>query len=383
MEKTFLDELLEEVEAKEVTLHLAHVDLVLAEMKNMEKQIQKNFEQAEEEKKIISDWALRKNSKLQDRLDWMAKKLEAFLREQGEDVKTIDLPNGKLLRRKQPDKIEIIDMDKFMLNAEASMLTVLSESVRPDLRKIMAFDEPIIGESQYGKYYLYAVSNGSDKEYSLFAPDAVHEVLKLHGKGTEAIITKLVAQRGKKLVTTFDVQIIGKNGNGKKTSSSLPNSQNKSSDSFLAAMDKSFEEALTIQTKYNGMANVNQIAITLFIQRTSGNGMVFGHVLSKYYGRHTSGIDISNIKDSLEKTYDQIPVIKHRIEILQNLKADKMIKRKVEDSLGKTVMKYVDEQPNPENQWKLYNILTYYVSHIVEQRLRASYQMKVSKMFML
>ena len=42
----------------------------------------------------------------------------------------------------------------------------------------LLFDEPIVGESQYGKYYLYAVSNGSDKEYSLFAADTVHEVLK-------------------------------------------------------------------------------------------------------------------------------------------------------------------------------------------------------------
>jgi len=60
------------------------------------------------------------------------------MNEQGEDVKTIDLPNGKLLRRKQPDKIEIVDMDKFMMNADSSMLTVVPESVRPDLRKVLA-----------------------------------------------------------------------------------------------------------------------------------------------------------------------------------------------------------------------------------------------------
>ncbi len=127
----------------------------------------------------------------------------------------------------------------------------------------LLFDEPIVGESQYGKYYLYAVSNGSDKEYSLFAADTVHEVLKDHGKGTEAIITKLAAQRGKKLVTTYDVQIVG---NGK-VDSAMPN-QKTPPDSYLSAMDKSFEDALQIQEKFNGMANVNQIAITMFIQRT-------------------------------------------------------------------------------------------------------------------
>jgi Bacteriophage Mu Gam like protein len=138
MEKTFLDELLEEVEAKEVTLHLAHIDLILAEMKNMEDLISKNFEQTEKEIQILNEWTLRKNSKLQDRIDFMSKKLEAYMREQ-EGVKTIDLPNGKLLRRKQPDKIQIENFDEFMLNADASMLTVNPESVRPDLRKVMAY----------------------------------------------------------------------------------------------------------------------------------------------------------------------------------------------------------------------------------------------------
>jgi len=69
--------------------------------------------------------------------------------------------------------------------------------------------------------------------------------------------------------------------------------------------------------------------------------------------------------------------------MLQNLKADKTIKRKVEDSLGKNIMKYVDEQPNPVNQWKLLNILTYYISHNLEQRLRSGYQYKLSKVFEL
>lgn len=137
--KNFLDELLEEVEAKEVTLHLAHVDLMLGEISNLEEQISRNFEETEREKAILDDWTLRKNSKLQSRIDWISKKMEAFMKEQGEKVKTIDLPNGKLIRRKQPDKIEITNMDEFMHNADSSMLTVMPESVRPDLRKVMVY----------------------------------------------------------------------------------------------------------------------------------------------------------------------------------------------------------------------------------------------------
>lgn len=104
--KTFLDELLEQAEAKEITLHLAHIDLILAEISNLEEQISKNFEQTEHEKKILDEWTIRKNSKLQDRISWMIKKLESFMKSQGELVKTIDLPNGKLLRRKQPIRLK-------------------------------------------------------------------------------------------------------------------------------------------------------------------------------------------------------------------------------------------------------------------------------------
>ena len=137
--KTFLDELLEQAEAKEITLHLAHVDLVLAEISNLEEQISKNFEQTEQEKKILDEWTIRKNSKLQDRISWMTMKLESFMKSQGDSVKTIDLPNGKLLRRKQPDKIEIADIDKFMLRADSQLLTVIPEMVKPNLKKIMAY----------------------------------------------------------------------------------------------------------------------------------------------------------------------------------------------------------------------------------------------------
>lgn len=139
--------------------------------------------------------------------------------------------------------------------------------------------------------------------------------------------------------------------------------------------------SLFLHNSYDGSEGVRMFWGA--IRFICGNGMVFGHVLSKFYGRHTSGLDISNLKESLEKTYSQIPVIQHRIEILQNLKADKSIKRKVEDNLGKNVMKYVEEQPNPVSQWHLYNMITYFISHYFEQHVRAGYQQKLSRTFHL
>jgi len=111
--------------------------------------------------------------------------------------------------------------------------------------------------------------------------------------------------------------------------------------------------------------------------------MVFGEVLAKYYARHTSGIRLDNLKQQVEQTYDNIPVIKKRIEILQNLEVGKPLLDSVERKLGKKAMKHVTEQPPALNQWILYNYLTWYISHVVDLRMRAAYQLQVSKLFKL
>ena len=71
------------------------------------------------------------------------------------------------------------------------------------------------------------------------------------------------------------------------------------------------------------------------IRGICSNGMVFGKVLSKFYSKHTKGINLSNLKQQLEMTYDQIPMIKDRIVILQNLKVPKELTDEVEEKLGK------------------------------------------------
>jgi hypothetical protein len=127
----------------------------------------------------------------------------------------------------------------------------------------MLFDSPKVGESQYGMYYLYAVRNGDGAtEYSFFATDEVHEKLSGLKKGDCATITKQAVQKGSKVVATFEVVVDKK----------APEKATKSNGSYLQAMISSFEDALVIQERFNGMANVNQIAITLFIQRTKGGG---------------------------------------------------------------------------------------------------------------
>ena len=134
----------------------------------------------------------------------------------------------------------------------------------------MLFDQPKVGESQYGMYYLYAVRNGDGAtEYSFFAPEEVHSKLSLLKKGDKAVITKQAVQKGSKVVATYEVALSSSPTKSVGTTPDKPTSNN---NTYLQAMISSFEDALIIQDKFNGMANVNQIAITLFIQRTKAGG---------------------------------------------------------------------------------------------------------------
>ncbi len=128
----------------------------------------------------------------------------------------------------------------------------------------LLFDEPLVGESKFGEYYMYAVKNG-ESEYSFFAPLSVHNQLKDKPKGTKFQITKTAAQKGKKLVTDFEVKFSG-NGKQEKVNDS------KSDESeYYEAMLKSYEDAIKIQNKFSAV-NLNQCAVTLFIARTKTNG---------------------------------------------------------------------------------------------------------------
>ncbi|MCX6170945.1 MAG: host-nuclease inhibitor Gam family protein [Ignavibacteriales bacterium] len=140
MENNFLDELLLEVEAKEQQMELSHVDLVLKEISSLNSDISKILSQLEEERQIISDWALKRSSKLNERAEWLTKKLEAFMNEQEPGVRTIDLAHGQLLRRKQVEKIVVEDLEQFLQNNNLSDLTTTSpEVVKPDLTKIKQY----------------------------------------------------------------------------------------------------------------------------------------------------------------------------------------------------------------------------------------------------
>jgi hypothetical protein len=128
----------------------------------------------------------------------------------------------------------------------------------------LLFDEPLTGESKFGEYYMYAVRNG-EQEYSFFAPLSVHDQLKDKPKGTKFQLTKTATQKGKKLVTDYEIKLLD---NGKQNETKSDESEN---NGYYEAMLQSYAEATKIQSQFSAV-NLNQCAVTLFIARTKTNG---------------------------------------------------------------------------------------------------------------
>jgi hypothetical protein len=130
------------------------------------------------------------------------------------------------------------------------------------------FDEPIVGQSRFGEYYLYAVKNGTDTEYSFFAPAEVNEQIKLLRKGDRFEISKHAEQKGTKIITRFDVKV------EKKNLESPVNGLDKSNgtDYFYDLMLSSCRDAVRIQNELGGLMDAKSLAVTLFIARSKING---------------------------------------------------------------------------------------------------------------
>ena len=127
----------------------------------------------------------------------------------------------------------------------------------------LLFDEPMVGQSRFGEYFLYAVKNGTDQEYSFFAPAEVNELIKSLKKGDKFEITKLAEQKGTKILTKYDIKLIPATNNQPPT--------NNNTDNFYKIMLNSCRDAVKIQNELGGMMDAKSIAVTLFIARSRLN----------------------------------------------------------------------------------------------------------------
>jgi len=106
------------------------------------------------------------------------------------------------------------------------------------------------------------VRNGGNEELSYFADKDVHERIKDLKRGALVEICKRAEQKGRKIITSYDVKV-------SKNETPVVSS---TKDNYFETMLTSYQDALNIQEKLNGMVDVNRIAITLFIARSKING---------------------------------------------------------------------------------------------------------------
>ena len=128
----------------------------------------------------------------------------------------------------------------------------------------LLFNEPMIGQSQFGEYYLYAMKNGHG-EVSFFAPADVHQQLKELKKGDRVTITKTAEQKGSKIVVKYDVQVLAV-----QPVQDVQGVQNKTpeppKDNYFEILYKCYKDALRLQ-ELSPMIQPEKAAITLFIAR--------------------------------------------------------------------------------------------------------------------
>lgn len=137
-----------------------------------------------------------------------------------------------------------------------------------------------------------------------------------------------------------------------------------------------------IHNSYDGSEGVRMLWGA--IRAICTNGMIWGKVLSKFYHRHTQGINIGSIKRQLSNSVDKIPLIQTRMkEMVENENVSE-IYPSIKKLLGKGIYDHVVAQTcinDKVTQWMLYNMVTYYISHTIEQRMRTHYQLQASKVF--
>lgn len=150
-------------------------------------------------------------------------------------------------------------------------------------RFMLIFDNPLTGQSRHGTYWLYALCDeNTGEEFSFFAPNQeVHEQLSKFNAGDTVELLKLATQKGKSVLTEYTVTPANGgplksklNGNGN-AHAAVQHAEPSASDAFFRILESCYADAIRLQEKFNGMVDVNRLAITLFIARSKTNGHAF------------------------------------------------------------------------------------------------------------
>jgi phage host-nuclease inhibitor protein Gam len=138
----WLQELLDaEVEKEKnqvVEMSKIKADQALAAISVIEARINEANDIAEKEINLIQQWNMSEVSKLQKKIDWLVWNLENYMKTTGE--KTISLPHGKIAFRMGRDRVEVIDLQKFLpIGQRLGLVRVTPAKTEPDLLAIAAY----------------------------------------------------------------------------------------------------------------------------------------------------------------------------------------------------------------------------------------------------
>ena len=139
---TFIDELLAEAEVadakKQIEVNKVRADQLLMAISVLEEKAAEINTMVDAEIALFEDFRTAELSKLDKKMSWLAFQLEGYMKQTGE--KTLALPHGELKMRKGRDKIEIVDMEKFLPIAQArGLLRSIPESFEPDMRTLLEY----------------------------------------------------------------------------------------------------------------------------------------------------------------------------------------------------------------------------------------------------
>ena len=128
-------------------------------------------------------------------------------------------------------------------------------------------DQPLIGTSRFGEYYLYNVKNEKSEELTFFPDKDLHEKFKELRKSDKVEICKKAEHKGNRIVTSFDVKVLQNyDGSPEKPNNKTPD------DNYYDLMLNSCRDAVKIQNELGGLMNAKSLAVTLFIARSKMNG---------------------------------------------------------------------------------------------------------------
>ena len=132
----WLQELLdaEEVNLERQKLEMNKIlaDRALAAIGVIEGQINEVNDIAEKEITLIQQWNMSELSKLQKKIDWLVWNLSNYMTALGE--KTVSLPHGQLKMRMGRDKVEVVDLQKFLpMGQRLGLVRTIAAKIEPDL----------------------------------------------------------------------------------------------------------------------------------------------------------------------------------------------------------------------------------------------------------